>query len=107
MKWTDTFLSANGYLGINIVWSVGQKSFSTTCMYKHGIDISLSIEYDALSRLGIENPSQFISQRYNGRKDSEQLLLLSTCCVGEAVMSRVQGALEAILGSVHWIDCMV
>ena len=65
------------------------------------------IEYDALSRLGIDEPHEFISNRYSKDKMSGDLLLLSTCCVGKAVMSRIEGMVEEVLGSAEWADAMV
>lgn len=67
-----------------------------------------STEYDALSRLGIEDPRGYIMQRYSASgSSSDELIQLSTCCVGKAVISRVEGALEEVLGSGHWLDAMV
>lgn len=60
-------------------------------------------EYDALSRLGIDDPQEYISRRY-GSKDIVQL---STCCVGRSVVTRVEGALEEVVGSGEWVDVMV
>ena len=60
-------------------------------------------EYDALSRLGIDDPQEYVSRRY-GCKDIVQL---STCCVGRSVVTRVEGALEEVVGSGEWVDVMV
>lgn len=67
-----------------------------------------STEYDALSRLGIEDPRGYIMQRYSTSGSSnDELVQLSTCCVGKAVVSRVEGAVEELLGSGNWLDAMV
>ena len=68
---------------------------------------SLSSEYDALSRIGIDDPCEYISQRYCAVSGRDDLVQLSTCCVGKAVVSRVEGALEEMLGSGDWFDSMV
>jgi hypothetical protein len=76
-KWADSFLATNGYL-----------------------------EYDALSRIGINDPREYISQHYCTMSGSGELVQLSTCCVGKAVVTRVEGALEEMLGSGGWFDSM-
>ena len=60
-----------------------------------------------LLRLGIDNPRDYVSQRYCGGSESGDIFLLSTCCVGKAVVSRVEGAVEEALASGHWADSMV
>jgi hypothetical protein len=77
-KWADSFLATNGYL-----------------------------EYDALSRIGINDPREYISQHYCTMSGSGELVQLSTCCVGKAVVTRVEGALEEMLGSGGWFDSMI
>ena len=64
-------------------------------------------EYDALSRIGINDPREYISQHYCTMSGSGELVQLSTCCVGKAVVTRVEGALEEMLGSGGWFDSMV
>ena len=48
-----------------------------------------------------------MSQRYSSDCRNDDLVQLSTCCIGKAVMSRVEGALEEVLGSGDWFDAMV
>lgn len=64
-------------------------------------------EYDALSRLGVDEPCAFISQRYSETIANGELVQLSTCCVGKDVINRLEGSLEEILASGSWFDSMV
>ena len=71
------------------------------------MDVCISAEYDALSRLGIHEPCEFVSQRYRDPIANGNLVQLSTCCVGKGVINRVEGSLEEVLVSANWIDTMV
>lgn len=61
-------------------------------------------EYDAIARLGIDNPQEYLSRRYGNQT---KLLKLETCCVGHLVQTRVEAALEEVQGSNGWVDIMV
>ena len=69
-----------------------------------GDEISLFTEYDAIARLGIENPQEYLNRRY---ADHTKLLKLETCCVGHLVQTRVEAALEEVQSSNGWVDIMV
>lgn len=62
-------------------------------------------EYDALSRMGIDDPKGFVEKRY-GESDTKVTLLV-TCAVGEAVVTEVEAAVEEAQSSGSWIDIMV
>ena len=63
-----------------------------------------SIEYDAISRLGIDSPLEYLTRRYCNQT---KLLHLETCCVGQLVQTRVEAALEEVQSSNSWVDIMV
>lgn len=73
-SWVDSFLASNGY-----------------------------IEYDAISRLGIDNPQEYLNRRYGNQT---KLLKLETCCVGQLVTTRVEATLEEAQSSNGWVDVM-
>lgn len=73
-SWVDSFLASNGYL-----------------------------EYDAISRLGIDSPLEYLTRRYCNQT---KLLHLETCCVGQLVQTRVEAALEEVQSSNSWVDIM-
>ena len=66
-----------------------------------------SAEYDALSRLGIEDPRGYIGSRYGNRTDSEAVLQLVSCCVGSSVCTEVEGVIEEVQASGGWADVLV
>eukprot|EP00731_Ephydatia_muelleri_P001090 Em0001g1090a len=73
-SWVDSFLASNGYL-----------------------------EYDAISRLGIDSPQEYLTRRYGNQTT---LLKLETCCVGQLVQTRVEAAIEEVQSSNSWVDIM-
>ncbi|XP_077574949.1 E3 UFM1-protein ligase 1 [Stigmatopora nigra] len=70
-SWVDAFLRQNGYL-----------------------------EFDALIRLGIAEPSGYIKKRFKGKK----LLFLKAACVGQALVDQVEASLEEAVSSGSWAD---
>ncbi|KAL4233241.1 E3 UFM1-protein ligase 1 [Mactra antiquata] len=72
-EWVDNFFRQNGYL-----------------------------EYDALKRLGITDPKDFIKKRFKG----EQLLFLSTCCTGHTILDQIEVSVEEALNDGSWVDIM-
>ena len=61
-------------------------------------------DYDAVKRLGIEDPLKFIKQRYK----SHDLLMLDSCCFGPGVISEVEGCVqEEVQRMEKWVDIMV
>ncbi len=60
-------------------------------------------EYDALTRLGISDPRGFIKKRFR----SEKLVALSSCCVGAAIVARVDAEIDEALRADTWVDVMV
>ncbi|XP_077160006.1 E3 UFM1-protein ligase 1 isoform X2 [Paroedura picta] len=70
-NWVDSFFKQNGYL-----------------------------EFDALSRLGIPDPVNYIKKRYK----SLQLLFLKTCCVGQEIMDQVEASVDEAISSGTWVD---
>ncbi|XP_020796930.1 E3 UFM1-protein ligase 1 [Boleophthalmus pectinirostris] len=69
--WVDSFLQQNGYL-----------------------------EFDALVRLGIPDPSSYIKKRYKSNK----LLFLRAACVGQGLVDQVEGSVEEAVSSGSWTD---
>ena len=64
-----------------------------------------SLEYDALSRLGIDNPLVYIRQRYKEKKD---LYILESCVLGPSVLGEVTGSVEDTVKVLYkWVDVMV
>ena len=62
------------------------------------------IEYDALTRLGIDDPKGYITSRYSRHGD---IIQLQTCCVGQVVLTEIEAALDEIQSSGGWLDAMV
>ncbi|XP_072218891.1 E3 UFM1-protein ligase 1 [Leuresthes tenuis] len=69
--WVDSFLQQNGYL-----------------------------EFDALVRLGIPDPSSYIKKRFKSNK----LLFLRAACVGQALVDQVEASVEEAVNSATWTD---
>uniref|UniRef100_A0A3Q2CWR1 E3 UFM1-protein ligase 1 n=1 Tax=Cyprinodon variegatus TaxID=28743 RepID=A0A3Q2CWR1_CYPVA len=69
--WVDSFLQQNGYL-----------------------------EFDALLRLGIPDPSSYIKKRFKANK----LLFLRAACVGQALVDQVEASVEEAVNSATWTD---
>ncbi|KAM9338966.1 E3 UFM1-protein ligase 1 [Symphorus nematophorus] len=69
--WVDSFLQQNGYL-----------------------------EFDALVRLGIPDPSSYIKKRFKSNK----LLFLRAACVGQALVDQVEASVEEAVNSSTWTD---
>ena len=62
------------------------------------------VEYDAMSRLGIDDPRGYITRRYGNRDD---VIQLESCCVSQVVVMEVDAALEEVRTSGGWVDIMV
>ncbi|XP_068564656.1 E3 UFM1-protein ligase 1 [Cebidichthys violaceus] len=69
--WVDSFLQQNGYL-----------------------------EFDALVRLGIPDPTSYIRKRFKSNK----LLFLRAACVGQALVDQVEASVEEAVNSATWTD---
>ncbi|XP_054474406.1 E3 UFM1-protein ligase 1 [Anoplopoma fimbria] len=70
-SWVDSFLQQNGYL-----------------------------EFDALVRLGIPDPTSYIRKRFKSNK----LLFLRAACVGQALVDQVEASVEEAVNSSTWTD---
>nr|XP_028578839.1 E3 UFM1-protein ligase 1 [Podarcis muralis] len=70
-NWVDSFFKQNGYL-----------------------------EFDALSRLGIPDPVNYIKKRYK----SLQLLFLKSSCVGQEIVDQVEASVDEAISSGTWVD---
>ena len=66
--------------------------------------IIITTEYDALTRMGIDDPRDYIEKRY---ASDGKVTLLVTCAVGEAVVTQVEAAVEEAQSSGSWVDIMV
>lgn len=65
--------------------------------------LTIFIEFDALSRLGIPDPAGYIKKRYK----STQLLFLRAACVGQEIVDQVEASVEEAISSGNWIDVAV
>uniref|UniRef100_A0A1B6D5T8 E3 UFM1-protein ligase 1 homolog n=1 Tax=Clastoptera arizonana TaxID=38151 RepID=A0A1B6D5T8_9HEMI len=72
-EWIDNFYKQNGY-----------------------------VEYDALSRLGIQDPQTFVKRHFV----KEKLLLLPTCAVGKQLLDQIEGSVEEAIVSSSWVDIL-
>jgi len=72
-KWVDSFLSSNGYL-----------------------------EYDAVTRLGISDPKQYIKKRF----PDSGLVFLTSCCISGSIVEQMEVAVEEALNSGSWVDIL-
>ncbi|XP_062825115.1 E3 UFM1-protein ligase 1 isoform X2 [Anolis carolinensis] len=70
-NWVDSFFKQNGYL-----------------------------EFDALSRLGIPDPMNYIKKRYK----SLPLLFLKASCVGQEMVDQVEASVDEAISSGTWVD---
>ncbi|XP_056284305.1 E3 UFM1-protein ligase 1 [Pseudoliparis swirei] len=70
-SWVDSFLQQNGYL-----------------------------EFDALVRLAIPDPTGYIRKRFKSNK----LLFLRAACVGQALVDQVEASVEEAVSSATWTD---
>ncbi|XP_066555162.1 E3 UFM1-protein ligase 1 isoform X2 [Amia ocellicauda] len=70
-NWIDAFLKQNGYL-----------------------------EFDALTRLGIPDPINYIKKRYK----SSKLLFLRAACVGQGIIDQLEASIEEAVNSATWTD---
>uniref|UniRef100_H3CIG1 E3 UFM1-protein ligase 1 n=1 Tax=Tetraodon nigroviridis TaxID=99883 RepID=H3CIG1_TETNG len=69
--WVDSFLHQNGYL-----------------------------DFDALLRLGIPDPSSYIKKRFKSKK----LLFLTAACISQVLLDQVEASVEETVNSVTWTD---
>ncbi|KAK9956318.1 hypothetical protein ABG768_014060 [Culter alburnus] len=69
--WVDSFLKQNGYL-----------------------------EFEALTRLGIPDPVNYIKKRFK----SSKLLFLKSVCVGRAIVDQLEASVEEAINSATWVD---
>lgn len=60
-------------------------------------------EYDALKRLGISDPKDFIKKHFK----NEHMVYLSTCCTGRAMQEQIEASVEEALADGSWVDIMV
>ncbi|KAH1173485.1 E3 UFM1-protein ligase 1 [Mauremys mutica] len=70
-NWVDSFFKQNGYL-----------------------------EFDALSRLGIPDPVNYIKKRYK----STNLLFLKAACIGQEIVDQVEASVDEAISSGMWVD---
>ncbi|KAF1376222.1 hypothetical protein PFLUV_G00208320 [Perca fluviatilis] len=70
---------------------------------KDWVDLSPAngyLEFDALVRLGIPDPSSYIKKRFKSNK----LLFLRAACVGQALVDQVEASIEEAVNSATWTD---
>lgn len=72
--WVDSFYTSNGYL-----------------------------EYDAVARLGISDPTGFIKKKF---PSSAGLMFLNSCCVGPSIVEQLEVSIDEALSSGGWCDVL-
>ena len=60
-------------------------------------------EYDAMKRLGITDPKDFVKKRFK----SEPIVFLSSCCAGHDIQEQVESSVDEALSEGSWVDVMV
>lgn len=61
------------------------------------------VEFDALLRLGIPDPSSYIKKRFKSNK----LLFLTAACISQALLDQVEASVEEAVNSATWADIQV
>ncbi|KAL0163803.1 hypothetical protein M9458_039556, partial [Cirrhinus mrigala] len=56
--------------------------------------------FDALTRLGIPDPVNYIKKRFK----SSKLLFLKSACVGKAIVDQLEASVEEAINSATWVD---
>jgi hypothetical protein len=96
-EWIDNFLKQNGYLGMEkCIMYPFLRNKNTSLFF-------FSIEYAALTRLGLGDPKSFCRKRF---KDTS-LLYLSSCCVGSNILGQIEAAIEEAISSQSWVEVLV
>jgi len=72
--WVESFYTSNGYL-----------------------------EYDAVSRLGISDPTSFIKKKF---PSTSGLVFLNSCCVGPSIVDQLEVSIDEALSSGGWCDVL-
>ena len=60
------------------------------------------LEYDAVTRLGISDPKQYIKKRF----PDSGLVFLSSCCISASIVEQMEVAVEEALSSGSWVDVL-
>lgn len=60
-------------------------------------------EFEALTRLGIPDPVNYIKKRFK----SSNLLFLRSACVGQALVDQLEASVEEAVNSATWTDLQV
>lgn len=63
------------------------------------------LEYHTLSKIGISDGQKYLKKRFNSRKDS--CMFLSTCCLSQHMIDRVDAEIEEILRNEGWGELKV
>lgn len=61
------------------------------------------VEFDALLRLGIPDPSSYIKKRFKSKK----LLFLTAACISQVLLDQVEASVEEAVNSATWTDIQV
>jgi len=72
--WVESFYTSNGYL-----------------------------EYDAVARLGLSDPTGFIKKKF---PSSAGLMYLNSCCVGPSIVEQLEVSIDEALSSGGWCDVL-
>lgn len=88
---------SNTCLFIPHVYSKAQSEWVNNFYKQNGY-----LEYDALQRLGISDPVNFVQRNFS----TEKLLQLPTCAVGKQLLSQVEASVEEAIATGSWLDVM-
>ena len=67
----------------------------------------LFLEYDALRRLGIEDPKSYVKRRYCSTSE-KSVMQLASCVIGETVLKELEGVVDNLHDSeLEWVDVLV
>lgn len=67
------------------------------------LSIRMFSEFEALTRLGIPDPINYIKKRFK----SSKLLFLKSACVGQALVDQLEASVEEAVSSATWTDLQV
>uniref|UniRef100_V5H7L8 E3 UFM1-protein ligase 1 homolog n=1 Tax=Ixodes ricinus TaxID=34613 RepID=V5H7L8_IXORI len=77
------------------LYSRSQGSWVDTCYHQNGY-----LEYDALTRLGIQDPKGYVKRRF---KD-DGLVFLKNLCLGQTLLAQVEAAVDEVAATGAWVD---
>ena len=83
---------------IPAIYSQAQKAWVHSFYTQNGY-----LEYDALIRIGLSEPRNFISTHFQ----NEGLVFLKSCAVGNQLINQIEAVIEEALNTGSWVDALV